>query len=90
MKGRQIKKKCIKNVFHHSAQQVSKQCSVVFLLRDSSVDSAIKILTFVVLSSNSSRKNFCFPHSEQRGIYMSYRRLNTSAYKQIHIGFVVT
>lgn len=73
MKGRQVK-----NVFHHVAQQVSKQCFVAFLLGYSSADSAVKILTFAVLSSKSSRKNFCFPYSGQRGILeMSYRRLLT-------------
>lgn len=73
-------------MFHHGAQSVVKQCFVVFLLGDSSADRAVKILTFAVLSSKSSRKNFCFPHSGQKGILeMSYRRLNNSAYKYIYV-----
>lgn len=72
----------MKNVFHHDPQEGWKQYFVVILLTDSSTDSAIKILTFVVLGSKSSSSNFSFPHPGYRGILeMSYRRLNNSARK---------
>lgn len=81
----------MKNVFHHNSQEAWKQCFVVFLT-GSSTDSAIKILTFVVLGSKSSSNNFSFPHPGHRGLLeMPYRRLNNSACKYQDItGSMVT
>lgn len=77
-----MKPRHMKNVFHHDSQEAWKQYFIVILLTDSSTDSAIKILTLIVLGSKSSSNNFSFPHPGHRGILqMPHRRLNNSAYK---------
>jgi len=77
MKARQMK-----SAYHHEFQEAQKQYFVVFLLTDSSTDSAIKILTFVAIGSKSSSNNFSFPHPGHRVILqMPYLRLNNSACK---------
>lgn len=46
-----MKPRHMKNVFHYDSQEAWKQYFIVILLTDSSTDSAIKILTFIVLGS---------------------------------------
>lgn len=79
----------IQNVCHHDFQETWKQNFAVSLLTDSSTDSAIKILTFVVAGSSN---NFSVPHLWHRGILqMPYRRLNNSASEYQDIaGLVIT
>lgn len=79
----------IQNVCHHDFQETWKQNFAVSLLTDSSTDSAIKILTFVV---GGSSNNFSVPHLWHRGILqMPHRRLNNSASEYQDItGLVIT